>query len=109
MADHFPGRELFVGINAYFDLLSGRQETKEYFSALGGRLFARPVETDLRILNSNLDSINAFARDLASTEADIPLSLMLVPSSGAVLLDRQDYPDGALASGGYILKKEGKR
>ena len=108
VADHFPGRELFVGINAYFDLLSGRQETKEYFSALGGRLFARPVDTDLRILNSNLDSINAFARDLASTEADIPLSLMLVPSSGAVLLDRQDYPDGAIISYAYERAQTGE-
>jgi len=26
MADHIPGRDFFVGLNAYFDLLTGRQE-----------------------------------------------------------------------------------
>ena len=28
MADHIPGRDFFVGLNAYFDLLTGRQEDK---------------------------------------------------------------------------------
>ena len=46
VADHFPGREFFVGINAYYDLFSGRQGTKDYFPASDGRLFSRPVEAD---------------------------------------------------------------
>ncbi len=101
VADHFPGRELFVGINAYFELLAGRQEAMDYFPALDGRLFAQPAEVDEKTLNANLDSINSFARDLASTGADIPLTLMLVPSSGSVLLDDSDYPDREVISYAY--------
>ena len=84
VADHFPGRELFVGINAYYDLYSGRQGIKDYFLSADGRLFPRPVDTDLHILDSNLDAINSFAQELETTEANIPVTLMLVPSSGAV-------------------------
>lgn len=102
VADHFPGREFFVGVNAYFDLLSGRQATREYFPK-NGRLFARPVEEDREKLDENLEILNEFARDLAATEADIPLTLMLVPSSGAVLLDRPAYPDGEILS--YVYER----
>ena len=108
VADHFPGRELFVGINSYFDLLSGRQGTKDYFTAQGGRLFARPVDVDYQALNANLESINAFSRDLASTEADIPITLMLVPSSGAVLLENPVYPDGEIISYVYERARTGE-
>ena len=93
VADHFPGRELFTGINAYYDLLSGRQDVKDYFLS-GGRLFARPVEADAQVLDKNLERINAFSRGLA--ESEIPVTLMLVPSSGAVLLPEQGYPDEAI-------------
>ena len=101
VADHFPGRELFVGINAYYDLYSGRQGIKDYFLSADGRLFARLVDTDLHILDSNLDAINSFAQELATTEADIPVTLMLVPSSGAVLLDNPEYPDKEIISYAY--------
>ena len=101
VADHFPGRELFVGINAYFDLLAGREAAMDYFPGPGGRLYSQPVEVDEKTLNANLDSINAFARDLASAEADIPLTLMLVPSPGSVLLKDGDYPDQSVISYAY--------
>ena len=107
VADHFPGRELFVGIQAYFDLLSGRQATRDYFPATGGRLFAKPTEVDSGTLDANLASINAFARDLASTDAGIPLTLMLVPSSGSVLLDDPDYPDREVISYAYDRAETG--
>ena len=100
VADHFPGREFFVGVNAYYDLLSGRQATKDYFPE-DGRLFARPVDTALQTLDANLAAVNAFSQALSSTEADIPVSLMLVPSSGAVLLDEPRYPDGEIISYAY--------
>ena len=103
VADHFPGRELFVGLNAYYDLYPGRQGIKDYFLSADGRLFARPVDTDIHILDSNLDAINSFAQELATTEADIPVTLMLVPSSGAVLLDNPEYPDKEIIS--YVYSR----
>ena len=33
LADHIPGRDLFVGISAYYDLLSNRQLTKDVYTA----------------------------------------------------------------------------
>ena len=95
VADHFPGRELFVGINAYYDLYSGRQATKDYFPA-EGRLFARPVEKNMDTLEKNLGFVNGFCRSLREAETELPVSLMLVPSSGAVLLEEPAYPDEEL-------------
>ena len=107
VADHFPEREFFVGLNAYLDLYTGRQGVKDYFLSEDGRLFARPVDDDLRTLDANLASINRFARDLAGTEADIPVTLMLVPSSGAVLLDEPPYPDGEIIAYAYERAETG--
>lgn len=107
LADHFPGRELFVGINAYWDLFSGRQETKDYLLTADGRLFAKPVTRDDKTLNANLEAINAFSRQLAGTGADIPVSLMLVPASGAVLLDDPAYPDREVISYAYSRAETG--
>ena len=101
VADHFPGRELFVGINAYFDLFAGRQASKEYSLAGDGRLLSRPMEREEEALNANIAFINDFARGIAQTETHIPVSLMLVPSSGAVLLDGPECPDGEIISDVY--------
>lgn len=100
VADHFPGRELFVGINAYYDLYAGRQGSKDTFTR-DGRLFSMPVENEPETLQTNLEYINDFARDLAQAGTGIPVSLMLVPSSGAVLLDTPEYPDGEIISAVY--------
>lgn len=100
VADHFPGRELFVGVNAYFDLYAGRQGSKDTFLR-DGRLFSMPVESDPETLQTNLSFINDFSRDLAQAGTGIPVSLMLVPSSGAVLLDTPEYPDEEIISTVY--------
>ena len=104
VADHFPGRELFTGINAYYDLFSGRQAVKDYFLS-DGRLFARPVETDAQVLDRNLKRINAFSRSL--NDSGIPVTLMLVPSSGAVLLPDRGYPDEAIIDEVYDRAETG--
>ena len=44
MADHIPGRNFFVGLNAYCDLLTGRQASEEVLITKGGRLVERPVQ-----------------------------------------------------------------
>ena len=102
VADHFPGREFFVGVNAYYDLYAGRQGSKDYF-ARDGRLFSMPVESEQETLQTNLAFVNDFARNLAQAGTGIPVSLMLVPSSGAVLLDTPAYPDGEIIS--YVYER----
>ena len=104
VADHFPGREFFTGVNAYYDLLSGRQDAKDY-RLVDGRLFARPVETDRQVLEKNIARINDFSRSL--NESGIPVDLMLVPSSGAVLLPDREYPDEEMIGEVYARTETG--
>ncbi len=95
VSDHFPGRTFFVGLNAYYELLSGRQATKDY-RLRDGRLFAAPAELDEKTLASNREAVDSFCRELREGGSDVPVTLMLVPSPGALLSDGEDYPDAAL-------------
>ena len=107
IADHFPGREFLVGVNAYHDYLAGRQSTKDYLLARGGRLFAKPVQPDQKVLDGNLEAVNDFAGKIKSTGAEIPVTLMLVPSSGSVMLKGQDYPDEQVINYAYSKANTG--
>ena len=79
-ADHLPGRDFWVGLNAYFDLLTGRQRGKDVLLGRSGSLYERPKTWDEAAARGNMDAINAFAASL-----DCPVTLMLVPSAGYVL------------------------
>ncbi len=102
ISDHFPFRNMLVGVNAYYDLLSGRQGTKEYFLAMDGRLFAQPVKMDTAVIDRNLAIVNDFCDALSACGKDIPVSLMLVPSSGSVLLEDGRYRDAEIAD--YVYR-----
>ena len=102
-ADHIPGRDLFVGISAYYDLLSGRQVTKDVYAAAGDRLVETPVSWDQTRVDKNMKAINAFA-DAIGRNVD----LMIVPSAGFVLEDtilglKNDYTDDAMIDAVYDM------
>lgn len=80
LADHVPGRDLFVGFSAYYDLLSGRQVTKDIYLAEGDRLVEAPQKWDSAAVEKNMSAINAFA-EATGREVD----LMIVPSAGFTL------------------------
>ena len=61
MADHIPGRNFFVGLNAYADLLTGRQVTKGVYLAEGDRLVQSPVIWNEAQAKQNTAAISAFA------------------------------------------------
>jgi len=82
LADHIPGRDFFVGLNAYYDLLSNRQVTKEVYLAAGDRLVERPQIWDAAQVKKNMDAINAFAQTIGQN-----VDLMIVPSAGYALRD----------------------
>ena len=84
-ADHMPARNFFVGLNAYYELLSGRQAMNAIYRGTSGRLYEAPVRFDDAAVRRNMSAINDFA-DSVGREID----LMLVPSAGYVL--RQDIP-----------------
>lgn len=77
MADHIPGRDFFVGLNAYFDLLTGRQAAKDILPAEDGRLVEAPVQQNDAAVKKNMDIINTFAGSIS-----VPVDLMIVPSAG---------------------------
>ena len=76
MADHIPGRDFFVGLNAYFDLLTGRQVSKEIW-VLDGKLVEAPYAYAEGQVSMNMQSINRFAETVGQN-----VHLMIVPSAG---------------------------
>lgn len=83
LADQMPGRDFFVGLNAYYDLLSGRQVTKDVLLAEDDRIVETPVKWDAAAAQRNMDKINAFAETIGQ-----PVDLMIVPSAGFAYSDR---------------------
>lgn len=77
IAEQLPGRSFFVGVNAYYDLWSGRQGTKDILLAEGGRLVEKPNTFDKSAIAQKMGIINAFSQTVSQ-----PVDLMIVPSSG---------------------------
>ena len=109
IADHLPGRDFFVGVANYYDLLSGRQGTKEILVAAGDRLVEKPNLPNDAKVQSNMGYINRFAETIGQ-EVD----LMIVPSAGFVLEDtvtglHDAYRDDEILAGIHALAGENVR
>ena len=80
IADHFPLREAFVGLHAYWELLLGQNGDSGIYRGKDGYLFALQGKIDLEKEKSNINAIRAFAQrnQLAAT-------WMIVPCAGATL------------------------
>lgn len=83
LADHIPGRDVWVGLNAYVDKLTGRQVTKDIYVTKDGYLVEAPQVWDAAAVKKNMGAINSFAAAIGQ-EVD----LMIVPSAGFCLEDR---------------------
>lgn len=90
MADHIPGRDFFVGLNAYFELLTGRQASKDIWVTEDGQLVEAPVALDEAKAAKNMAAIHAFAETLGRE-----VNLILVPSAGWAGEDGR-YADDAI-------------
>lgn len=82
LADHIPGRDFLVGLNAYVDLWTGKQAAKDIYVAQGDRLVEAPGVWDQKNIEKNMNAINAFADSIGR-----PVDLMIVPSAGFCLED----------------------
>ena len=96
LSDHFPGRELWVGANAYLENAEGRGATEDIVRGTDGWLFTAPVSDDRETLWDNMQAITTFAE-----KQSVPVSMMAVPSAGAVVSDKlpalhMPYPDADL-------------
>ena len=76
LADHMPGRDFFVGLNAYWEKLTGRQMTKD-IRVSGDALREAPQKADPEAVEKNLRSIGVFLE-----KAGKPADLMIIPSAG---------------------------
>ena len=113
MADHMPGRNFFVGVSAYYDLLFGQQSTKSILVAQGDRLVEAPLgwdqEKDQAQVEKNMRYINRFAEKLGQN-----VDLILVPSAGFILEDsilglHNRYQDDVFIDRIYDLAGDGVR
>lgn len=86
MADHIPGRNFFVGLDAYKEFALGLQNTKE-IRRIGPWLVEAPVEPDSEFVEKNMAAIRKFADCV-----DVPVTLSLVPSAG-FSLNMRGYED----------------
>ena len=106
LADHIPGRDLLVGLAAYYDLLTGRQVTKDVYVAEGDRLVEAPVAWNEAAAQKNMNAINTFAQTIGR-----PVDLMIVPSAGYILQDtvqgiKDPYTDDSIIDGIYAMAGE---
>lgn len=76
LSDHIPGRNFFVGINAYLELLSGRQGLKDVW-LVDGKLVEAPAPHSDQTVERNMRTINAFSETLGQQ-----VHVMVVPSAG---------------------------
>lgn len=88
--DHFPFRSLFVGVNAYWNLLTGTTASNGYYYGDDGYIITKPAAANRS--EQNLSLINSFSASFDE------VTLMVVPSAGYVLSDKLpqnsvDYPD----------------
>lgn len=83
VSDQFPFRDLFVGINSYYNLITGRNGINGVYKAQDGYLIAEPEKVDFERLTRNTNRINNFTK-----EQKIRASLILVPTPGSFLEDK---------------------
>lgn len=78
-ADHFPLRDLWVGVDAYFKIAGGRNSQQEVYLARDGYLIHAPRGGDTEQFVKNLARFDNFA---AST--GLPATVLPVPSPGEI-------------------------
>lgn len=79
VADHFPFRSFFVGVNSYFNLACGNTANSDYYFGKDGFIITKPYSTER--LDTNISVINSFAE-----KANVTLGV--VPGAGYVLEDK---------------------
>ena len=93
LSDHLPGRSFFLGVDAYWNLVTGRRG--EIYAARGGRLVEAPAEMGRGL--KNIDYVNQFQE-----KTGLPVDLLLVPSAG-FLMEASIYPPHRPYRDGEIL------
>lgn len=81
LADHFPLRNMWVGLNAYANLLVGNNGSNGVYNAGEGYLINEPVSDNNRI-KTNLSTLVDFKKNI-----DVDMTFLLAPSTGYIMSD----------------------
>lgn len=95
-ADHAPLRDELVGLQAYYDLASGRNGVSGTILGRNDTLFAAPDALDEAAIGRKCARISEL-----QTNTDLPCTLMLIPTHGYIEEEKlpalhADYHDAAL-------------
>ena len=106
-ADHIPGRDLFVGLNAHAEKAFNLQCTRDIYLGKSGALYERPCRENDSATERNMAAINSFAQTIGQK-----VDLMLVPSAGYAMRDdiaglADPYIDDELIARAYSLAGDG--
>jgi hypothetical protein len=80
LADHFPLRDFFVGVHAYYEQALGLNGKSGIYAGKDGYLIARPATLDEANAANNVKYLRQFAESTG-----LPASVMVVPYAGYVL------------------------
>ena len=82
-SDQVPGRDFFVGVNAYWSLATGRNGSRDIYYGRDGYLINAPKPFNVQLLTDNLTRFDEFAAK-TGLEAD----LIMVPTGGYLMADK---------------------
>lgn len=96
LSDHFPFRDAFIGIDAYFGLALGQNGENGIYAAEDGYLITEPATFDEEKMLKNAGYIEKFIE-----KTDIPSSVIIIPQAGYVLSEKlsanhKEYNDSAI-------------
>ncbi|MBP9989150.1 MAG: hypothetical protein KBT46_06590 [Ruminococcus sp.] len=80
LADHFPFRDVFVGINSYANLAMGQNGDSGVYKGKDGYLITAPEKFDPVKIKKNTKYISDFSR-----RTMLPTSFILVPTAGYIM------------------------
>ncbi len=95
-ADHIPGRDFFVGVDAYFSKLLGKNTLSDIYYAKGGYLINAPKDDTKGNFTKNIKNFQKF-----SEAVGVDSTLLIVPTAGYIMKDKlprlaRDYADNEL-------------
>ncbi|MGN0550587.1 MAG: DHHW family protein [Acutalibacteraceae bacterium] len=79
LSDHTAGRDFFVGLNSYYDLITGRNGSAGVYSGSDNYLINDPPERE-NYLESNIKKLADFAKN-----TQLSAKLLVVPSTGYIM------------------------
>lgn len=82
ISDQTAGRDFFVGLNAYYDLFSGRNGSNGVYLGKDNYLINKPVSRENQ-LESNLKTFAKFVK-----ETGVDTTLLIAPSTGYIMDDK---------------------